>query len=145
MTTSIDDLMPDVRTKAWAFVVALKLKGIPHVVTSTLRTTDEQVALYAQGRQALAEVNTLRARANMHAIGPSENGYTVTNCDGIVHKSNHQGGRALDIVPMNHMGYAIWPSSTDPRWLQIATEGEAVGFSWGGRWKAPDLPHYEMA
>lgn len=145
MSTRIDDLSSDVRPKAWAFICALKTKSIPHVVTSTLRTTDEQAAYYAQGRRTLAEVNALRIKAGMHAITAGENGYIVTNCDGVTYKSNHQGGRALDVVPMSFRGWPEWPPLSDPRWKTIAAEGEAAGFSWGGRWTQPDAPHYEIA
>jgi peptidoglycan L-alanyl-D-glutamate endopeptidase CwlK len=116
---------------------------IPHVITSTKRTLEEQQALYAQGREKLEEVNRLREIAGMRPIGIGENGYTVTNCDGIKNKSNHQSGDAIDIVPMEN-GKPIWPDSKDRRWNTISFVMIKHGFEWGGNWKLfPDFPHYQ--
>ncbi len=140
----IQSLADDVIPLAESFIAALKAQGIRHVVTSTNRTTAEQVALYAQGRESLEKVNTKRQIAGMFPIQPSENQYTVTNADGIKHKSAHQGGRALDVVPASAAGNPVWPGPSDPRWKAIGEIGEAVGFEWGGRWKdLPDFPHYQ--
>lgn len=145
MSRKIEDLAADVQLKARAFLDALTFKGIPYFVASTLRTEAEQIALYSQGRDALLTVNQLRSAAGMPPIAPTDNTYTVTNADGIRYKSNHQGGRALDVVPINDQGNPIWPPFSDPRWQLISAEGKAQGFSWGGDWpRFPDNPHYEM-
>src|SRR5689334_3293058 len=106
--------------KAQAALLTLCQRGIPHVVTSTKRTLDEQKALYAQGRQVLSTVNELRAKAGMRPILGSENLYTVTRADGVVHQSNHQGGLALDVVPAKPNGNPEWPFDGDPRWKEIS-------------------------
>lgn len=141
MSTRIEDLAEDVQPMARAFISLVK---IPHVVTSTLRTQDEQAALYAQGRSELSVVNALRSKAGMRPIGDKENGYTVTKCDGVIHKSNHQSGRALDVVPADINGNPVWPGPSDKRWAMISEAGKAAGFKWGGDWAVfPDRPHYE--
>jgi peptidoglycan LD-endopeptidase CwlK len=145
MNTNIDDLQSDVAARAHASMAALKVSGIPAAVTSTLRTEAVQMALFAQGRDALPAVNLLRSQAGMPPIGAVDNSYTVTNCDGVKYKSNHQGGRALDVVPLNAAGNPVWPDHMDPRWAQIASVMKANGFQWGGDWpRFPDFPHYEM-
>ena len=68
MSTKLEDLQPDVQFKAREAITDLADACIPFVVTSTLRTLDEQFALYAQGRQPLAAVNALRAKAGMAPI-----------------------------------------------------------------------------
>jgi hypothetical protein len=140
MSTSIDDLTLEMQVKVRTFLSLLK---IPYVVTSTLRTVDEQIAYFAQGRAPLAIVNLLRLKANMRPIGDGENSATVTNCDGINTPSNHQGGKAIDVVPADANGKPVWPHPADPRWEQLGLMGEAAGLSWGGRWPKPDRPHYE--
>src|SRR5208283_1933862 len=115
MSTRISDLAPEVAAAAQKGIDALTEFGILHAVTSTLRTVDEQGALYAQGRQSLDRVNALRKMAKLFPIVAVENTYTVTNCDGVKNKSNHQGGRALDIVPLNAQGSPEWPVPKDPR------------------------------
>ena len=141
MSIKIEDLDPQMQVKVRTF---LSLIPIPYVVTSTLRTIAEQQALHAQGRKSLVEVNALRTIAGMRLIGDKENGYTVTNCDGIFKRSNHQSGRAIDVVPAGIGGRAIWPPASDVRWEMLGKAGEEAGLSWGGRWVIPDLPHSEM-
>lgn len=144
MNTKISDLVPEVAAAAQNGIDALNRFDIPHAVTSTLRSVDEQAALYAQGRQALDRVNALREKAGMYPCTLSENNYTVTNCDGVKVKSNHQGGRALDIVPLNDQGSPTWPPGGDPRWQKIADIMKGQGFQWGGDWTNKDMPHFEM-
>ena len=143
MSRSISDLKPRVTAAAARALADLSSRGVKVVVTSTLRTEAEQAALYAQGRGPLDAVNAKRKAAKMHAITESENKYTVTNADGVKHKSNHQGGAALDVVP-EQGGRPVWPPASDPRWKQIAGVFKKYGFEWGGDWKDfQDLPHYQ--
>lgn len=149
MSRKLDDLHPDVAAAARRALARLKVEGVEVCVTDTLRTEAEQLALYAQGRQGLAEINDLRARAGMRPIGEAEARQIVTKLDGKPvplgkGRSVHQFGRALDVVPFDH-GRAIWPAPSDPRWKPIAAAFEAEGFEWGGRWADfPDYPHYQQ-
>jgi peptidoglycan L-alanyl-D-glutamate endopeptidase CwlK len=145
MKADISLLRPAVQEMVSKAITIMNAEGIKFAITSTLRTMDEQQALYAQGRKPLDIVNQLRSVAKLPLIGPADNTYTVTNCDGVKYKSNHQGGSAIDIVPVNQFGDPIWPPASDPRWKQIADIMKAVGFQWGGDWdKFPDPPHYEL-
>lgn len=150
MSTALADLLPEVQAAATRALSDLKARDILVAVTYTLRTTAEQKALYAQGRQDLLTVNAMRDAAGLPHIGQSDNAYTVTNCDGVSlaqggkGRSPHQLGRALDVVPLGPAG-PMWPAPNDPRWEDIANSFEAEGFEWGGRWKGfVDLPHYQM-
>ena len=147
MDTKISDLMPDVASAATSAIQTMLDRHVGHAVTSTLRTLAEQQALFAQGRELLATVNLLRSKAGMTPLAAVDNEYTVTNCDGVVNKSNHQGGRALDIVPINEQDLPVWPIFSDVRWKMIATVMKEFGFTWGGDWTGTliDPPHYEMA
>jgi peptidoglycan LD-endopeptidase CwlK len=143
MTNDIEQLKPQVRKAAHAFLADLRAQKVPFVVTSTLRSDIEQVALYLQGRASLEIVNLVRKFAGMYLLGEKENTYTVTRCDGVNTKSNHQLGIALDVVPMGELGGPIWPAFSDPRWLVLGVTGEKYGFRWAGRWQQPDPPHHE--
>ena len=124
-------------------IAELQTLKISHAVTSTKRTEAEQAALYAQGRAKLEAVNAKRQFAEMRKITDKENQYTVTNCDGVRIKSNHQSGDALDVVPLEG-SRPVWPSPADPRWQDIARIMLKHGFEWGGQWvKFPDYPHYQ--
>ena len=108
-------------------------------VTSGLRTTAEQRALYNQGR--------------------TTPGGIVTNTDGVVKRSNHQArpgesfGRAVDVSP--------YPIDWGDYNRFYAFAGCVIGISkmmginvrWGGDWdsdrdfrdqKFNDLPHFEL-
>ena len=143
MSNKISDLKPRVAAAAMRALADLRARGVSFSVTSTLRTEAEQAALYAQGREPLADVNAKRVVAGMRPIVQAENKYTVTNADGVKHKSNHQGGTALDVVP-EYDGRPVWPPAHDERWSQISGVFKKYGFEWGGDWKDfPDLPHYQ--
>lgn len=121
----------------------LDAMGFAYAVTSTRRTALEQAAYFAQGREPLVEVNKKREAAGFPPIGSRDNSYTITNCDGYTTLSNHQSGRAIDVVPREG-NRPVWPKKSDPRWMVIAEAFEKHGFKWGGRWaKFPDFPHFE--
>lgn len=141
MSARIEDLQPDVQAAARAALSELR---VPFIVTATLRTRDEQVALYSQGRGRIELVNLLRKIAGLSPLDAADAGNVVTNANGVDTPSNHQGGRALDIVPLEG-NRPVWPGPSDPRWMEIASVLKGHGFRWGGDWADfPDLPHYEM-
>ena len=149
MSTKLEDLKPSAQAAAYRALAALKASGVLCVVMCTLRTYAEQAALYAQGREQLNIVNSLRATAKLRPITEGENNI-VTNCDGKriseggKGRSPHQLGTALDVVPMVRGG-PVWPATTDPRWKEIAAAFKAQGFEWGGDWTDfPDFPHYQL-
>lgn len=129
-------------------------------VTFTLRTEAEQRALYAQGREALGVVNLLRKEAGLWLLSPAENipGHTVTNCDGVLVRSNHQGvmhdGRlvstALDFVPAIDPDGPAGPLKVRVdfadagRFHSVGALAMREGLIWGGTWRKPDMPHVEL-
>jgi hypothetical protein len=144
MSKSLEDLLPEVQFKARHAILNLIEKGIPHAVTSTLRTAEEQYAYYLQGRSTLGMVNKARTAARMRPIREAENTIKVTNCDGSAIKSRHQSGKAIDVVPTFN-GNPVWPPASDPRWRQIADVFKAAGFDNGLDWiNFPDPPHHEV-
>ncbi|MFA5376855.1 MAG: M15 family metallopeptidase [Dehalococcoidia bacterium] len=145
MNKKLEDLRPAVRDAALRATKAMDDKGVLYAIFETLRSTETQIAYYAQGRLALDTVNDLRIKAGLKPIGNSENMRKITNCDGIKILSQHQSGSALDIVPMTSQGYPCWPGKQDGRWRAIAEAMKAEGFEWGGDWTSfPDFPHFEM-
>lgn len=144
MEAKIESLTLKAAKAAMLALADLDAQGFAYAVTSTRRTALEQAAYFAQGREPLVEVNKKRKAAGFPPIGSRENAYTITNCDGYTLLSNHQSGRALDVVPREG-NRPVWPAKTDPRWLVIAAAFEKQGFKWGGRWaKFPDYPHFEI-
>ena len=105
---------------------AMAALGYPMRVTHGLRTVGEQQELFAQGR--------------------TKPGKRVTNCDGITKKSRHQLAR-------DGFGHAVDccfkgsnPLGDNQPWGAYGACGEALGLTWGGRFKnLPfDGPHLEL-
>ena len=116
MSRKIDDLQPVVAAMCREFIKRCDEAGIYVIITSTLRTMEEQAALYAQGR--------------------TKAGPRVTNAK--PGQSWHNWGCAFDYVPIKN-GKADWNNIlTFAKCGEIA---EAVGLEWGGRWKMKDYPH----
>lgn len=127
------------RDKALAFFESLNEAGILFYTLETLRSKEIQEAYYAQGREPLGDVNLKRRKAGLWDIGEAENKRKIT----WTLKSNHLTGRALDVAPRTKDYKIMWGAPFE-EWEKIGVIGESHGFSWGGRWKEADLPHFEM-
>lgn len=115
----INKLHPLIQAKAKEFIIkAEKELGITLRVSSGFRSWEAQTKLYAQGRTAP--------------------GKRVTNAK--AGESYHNYGLAIDVVEIKN-GKAVW---NNPNWDKIGALGERLGFSWGGRWKRPDRPHFAI-
>ena len=153
----LDLLIPKLRKRVEKTFKALEKKDILVLVSETLRDTEVQQAYYAQGRKSLEEVNALRAKAGLYLLTEAENNKTITNCDGVTSKSNHQArdesglGYAIDIVPakFNARGYRdFWWTAPHEVWEEIGKIAEENGLDWcyggkGNRW-GWDEPHFEL-
>ena len=101
--------------------------GCPMMVTSGVRTTEQQQALYAKGR--------------------TEPGRIVTQADGVRKKSKHQAqydgfGHAVDLTFMVD-GRPSW--AEDHPWDLYGEMAKVLGLEWGGSWDGfVDRPHVEL-
>jgi len=115
----LEDLHPLLVEKARQLIELAQVDGIEILVTSTLRTFEEQAELFA--------------------IGRTKPGDIVTNAK--AGESWHNFGLAFDVVPLVN-GKAIWDS---PFWNRIGELGKQVGLFWGGDFKSfKDKPHFEF-
>jgi len=119
MSRSLDDLQPHVRAMAKLLLLEAEKRGFPLIVTSTLRTFEEQEAIYAKGRTAPGKIVT-KAKAG---------------------QSIHNYGLAFDVAFKSPP--AKDPFADDNPWLQVGEMGKAIGLVWGGDWKFKDRPHFE--
>lgn len=123
----LDLVAPPLRDGIPKILTAMAALGYPMLVTDTLRTAEEQAALYAQGRTTPGPI--------------------VTNADGIIKKSNHQAhsdglGHAVDCAFLVN-GQPSWDARLP--WKTYGACAEALGFIWGGAWNSlHDLPHVEL-
>ncbi len=112
----IATLVPALQRKA-STLVSLCRPVHPIKITQGRRTMEEQAALYAQGRTAPGPRVT-NARPGM---------------------SWHCWARAFDFAFMGPE-----PFSEEHPWETVGELGEKLGLHWGGRWKRPDRPHFEL-
>lgn len=106
---------------------AMAALGYPMMVTSGVRTDQQQQALYAQGRTAPGAI--------------------VTKLDGVKKRSNHQPkgdgwGYAVDCAFIVS-GKPSWRD--DLPWGAYGACAKALGLRWGGDWVGfVDRPHVEL-
>lgn len=126
MTPRLVGVHPDLVAKVLKVLKAMEALGFPMMVTSGLRTAEEQARLYAQGRTAP--------------------GKKVTNVDGVRKKSNHQAredgfGHAVDCAFVVD-GKPSWNERLP--WAAYGACAKALGLTWGGDWRSlRDMPHLE--
>ncbi|MCX8131023.1 MAG: M15 family metallopeptidase [Clostridia bacterium] len=129
MTRDLNKLHPYVKYLCERLITECKKQGISIVVTGTLRTKEEQDALYAQGR--------------------TKPGPRVTNAKG--GQSIHNFGLAFDIAVLNKDGKTInWSSAADTDkdgkkdYYEVGAIGKSIGLTWGGDFRTiKDLLHFE--
>lgn len=121
----IEDLIPEAQDAYAFFKNKMDEGNIPFIVTSTYRSQEEQDEIYAQGRTKPGKVVTWTRH------------------------SRHTERDAFDIVILRD-GKPVWDVKVDidkddiPDYKEAGRIGETVGFEWGGRWKTPDYPHFQL-
>ncbi len=143
MRRDIEALHHVVRGKCVRLLEATRALGLDLMVTSTLRSAQEQAALHAQGRKTIKVVNALRGTAGLAPIGSDEN-RIVTHAS----RSVHEYGLAFDVALIKG-GSPTWDRSVDLNddghadYLEVGRVGEGLGLIWGGRFRGRDMCHFE--
>lgn len=116
----IEDLKPLAQKACRLFLAECAKQGLNVCITQTLRDAEYQYSLYQKGRTVKGSI--------------------VTWCDGYKKKSNHQSGMAWDICK-NVRGQEY----SDAKFFeQCGKIAKKLGITWGGTWKTPDRPHFEI-
>jgi peptidoglycan L-alanyl-D-glutamate endopeptidase CwlK len=119
MTKDINELLPIVQQKCEQFLAECKSQGIDVLVTGTYRTSEEQDALYAQGRTTEGSIVT----------------------DAKAGQSLHNWRVAFDCVPLVD---GVPEYDEDALWSKMGQIANDVGLEWGGSWVSfPDKPHFQ--
>lgn len=119
-SASLEDLTPDTRRVAQRFIEKARARGIELRVVSTLRTCEEQNAIYAQGRTA---------------PGPIISG--ASGC-----RSWHTWGRAFDVLIEGENGPVL--DGADHRYDELGDIAKSMGMRWGGDFSwGRDAVHFE--
>lgn len=117
----LEGLDRDVREKAEMLYEMCERRGIRLGFRQGYRTFAQQAALYAQGRTTMGRI--------------------VTNAKPGF--SWHNWRRAFDVVIEAFPGDTTPNDVYDGPWSIVGDLGEFCGLEWGGRWKHPDIPHFQ--
>jgi peptidoglycan L-alanyl-D-glutamate endopeptidase CwlK len=144
MRRDLDSLHPDFQqiVRTWLMLCERHLYEV--VIYSTLRTFEEQGALYAQGREPKARIDELRREAGMPALTKAEAERIVTRAK--PGQSWHNYGLAIDFVPLKLNGKPDWGySPKDPADIYDEAAQLARGVDGNVVWGAPwnDFGHLE--
>ena len=112
----ISELTPTAQTACNLFMKTCKNAGLNVLITETYRSQERQNYLYEQGRTRSGNIVTWTKN------------------------SRHTNRRAWDICK-NVKGHEYDDPSFFKECGKIATE---LGITWGGNWKNPDTPHFEI-
>lgn len=160
MSRDLDKATPRMRDFAIKLIgMAKEELGIKVIVTDVDRQYEVQVALYAQGREALENVNKLRSRANLPSITHKENKNKVTwtlASRHIINLSNEDStddlSHAIDFGILDKNGKYMGDIKADVNmdnkqdYIQLGALAKKIDkdIIWGGDWKkSKDYPHYE--
>lgn len=111
----------------------------PIGITQGVRSDDEQLALFMQGRYPVDQVNAARAKVGWAPILASQNIRSVTNAK--PGYSWHPFGMAVDAVPFDSQMHPDWHEE-HPVWQEMVEKGKALGLTSGISWK--DEPHFQL-
>jgi len=128
MSRKLEHLDPRVRAMAERMLSICAGEGIDLIITCTYRSSEEQAALYAQGRTSPGRIVT-NAQPGQSKHNARLNGKPAS--------------LAFDVVPIRS-GKAVWDAK-DPVWMRVGQIGEEIGLAWAGRWKRfREFPHFEL-
>lgn len=118
----IKQLHPTLQKKVEELMLLCEMKGYKIGISECVRTVAEQDALYAQGRNGNKEPK-------------------VTNAKGSTYQSMHQWGVAFDFYRNDGKGAY---NNTGNFFECVGAIGKSIGLEWGGEWKTPDRPHFQL-
>ena len=159
MSRDLNEATPRMKDFAIRLIgLAKEELNIRVIVTSVARLFEVQVALYAQGRDTLENVNKLRVRAKLAPITHKENKkvtWTLASRH-IINLSNDDPtddkSHAIDFGILDKNGKYMGDIKADvnrdnkPDYIQLGSLAKKVDpeIIWGGDWKkSKDYPHYE--
>jgi len=156
MSRSIARMTPKLQDMYLEFAAKMERRGIPFMITSVDRTIIEQMALYVQGRLPLHDINKFRRAADMYPLPVAEARRVVTWTLSSMHVTNamdddpdNDRARAFDIAILKDKRptWDVKVSVNDneiPDYQEAGEMWESLGGTWGGRWKSPDYPHFQL-
>lgn len=146
----LDDLYEPLKVVAEKSLIEAGNRGLTVIITCTARKPQEQLALYAQGRESLESVNIKRNACGLYLLGSEENSRQVT----CVTKSYHTvipKAMAFDFA-IGINGKIDWDIKANynkndiPDYKEFAEICKSMdsNIEWGGDWEGwQDVPHIQ--
>jgi hypothetical protein len=140
----IEDLTPRMQQRILLFEAQLEQEGLHFHRSCTLRTHEEQSALWMRGRYPLNVVNAAYESVGLAPITDAENERPVT----WVRISIHEPGEAVDYY-QEVKGKASYDIKVDadfdniPDWVEFTRIAGMCGLDAGGNWDKRDWPHVQ--
>ena len=134
MTRDISALHPDLQPLCMEFMIRCKAENIPVFITETWRDTQRQRELWIKGRDSFGKIIKQSAVVTYSKPGTSKHEFTITG---------KPASKAFDVGLKNADGSADW-DDTNPHWFRMGEIGEELGLTWGGHFKRPDKPHFQI-
>ena len=141
---AIEDLTPRMQQKVKLFEFQLEKEGLHFHRSCTLRSREEQSALWMRGRYPINIVNSAYEMCGMAPITDEDNLHKVT----WVRKSIHESGEAVDYY-QEVKGKASYDLKVDadfdniPDWQEFVKIAQMCGLEAGGTWDKKDWPHVQ--
>lgn len=116
---------------------ACEKRGFVYVVTSGMRTYDEQAHIYAIGRTT---------DVNGKPIGPKDKAYGKVRTKAKPGTSPHNFGVATDwcLDADGDMSNGLQPDYTDAKYMVLAEEARKLKLEAGFYWNFKDTPHVQL-
>lgn len=141
----IEDLTPRMQEKIKLFEQKLEEAGLHFHRSCTLRSHEEQLALWMRGRNPLEKVNAAYKKVGLAPITAEENRWPVT----WRRTSIHESGEAVDYY-QEVEGKASYDIKVDadfdniPDWKEFVYIAQMCGLECGGAWDKKDWPHVQF-
>lgn len=127
---------------------ACQKENFDFITTSVYRSVEQQAILWRQSRTTLTIIGKIATLKRdgfgflatiLEIVGPHTGPYVTNACCG---ESWHNYGMAFDAIPL--LNGQKQPQNKE-LWEKFGTQVEAIGLTWGGRWKNfVDLAHCQM-
>ena len=141
----IDELRPKTKELCKLLMQKCKENGFDIETIETKRSMEIQSAYYAQGRESLLVVNSLRKKAGLNPITEKENENKITNAK--AGTSAHNYGLAFDVCPVVNGKLAWNRLDLFKKIGELSRTINIDGYSleWGGDFKSiKDSPHFQL-
>lgn len=122
---------------------AIKISEVDFSVIEGVRTVERQIELYAQGRTTAQ----MRAAGIYDVVGLPDMPKVTWTLNSQHFKNPATGyAHAVDLAPFV-AGHISWDDKYFPliaKAMKIAAKEADVTVEWGGEWKTPDKPHFQL-